>query len=137
MPKVIDLPIATSMDGTDYLIMEESTGGTKKITRTNAVPLNDIGGRFIHPGIVIEGGSSATVSLGIGYGAYIIIGTIGGGGGAILGMLINNDSVSSVKNLMTGATWDNAALRLSYNSNGVLTMTNNSASITRISLYGC
>lgn len=37
MPKVINLPIATQMDETDYLIMEESTGGTKKITRANAL----------------------------------------------------------------------------------------------------
>lgn len=36
MPKVIDLPTATSMDNGDYLIMEESSGGTKKITRANA-----------------------------------------------------------------------------------------------------
>lgn len=36
MPKVIDLPTATTMDGADYLIMEESTGGTKKITKSNA-----------------------------------------------------------------------------------------------------
>lgn len=38
MPKVIDLPTATSMSGSDYLIMESSGGGTKKITRSNALP---------------------------------------------------------------------------------------------------
>lgn len=37
MPKVIDLPTATTMDDGDYLLMEESTGGTKKITRANAL----------------------------------------------------------------------------------------------------
>lgn len=37
MPKVIDLPTATTMDDSDYLLMEESTGGTKKITKFNAV----------------------------------------------------------------------------------------------------
>lgn len=37
MPKVIDLPTATTMDNGDYLLMEESSGGTKKITRQNAV----------------------------------------------------------------------------------------------------
>lgn len=36
MPKVIDLPTATSMDNGDYLLMEESTGGTKKITLSNS-----------------------------------------------------------------------------------------------------
>lgn len=36
MPKVIDLPTATTMDDSDYLLMEESSGGTKKITRANA-----------------------------------------------------------------------------------------------------
>lgn len=35
MPKVIDLPTATMMDDNDYLIMEESSGGTKKITKAN------------------------------------------------------------------------------------------------------
>lgn len=37
MPKVIDLPTATTMDSGDYFVMEESTGGTKKITRANSV----------------------------------------------------------------------------------------------------
>lgn len=40
MPKVIDLPTATSMDSGDYFVMEESTGGTKKITRANALAAN-------------------------------------------------------------------------------------------------
>lgn len=43
MPKVIDLPTATTMDNDDYLLMEESTGGTKKITKANALsPIGDI-----------------------------------------------------------------------------------------------
>lgn len=37
MPKVIDLPTSTSMTDSDYLIMEQSSGGTKKITRDNAL----------------------------------------------------------------------------------------------------
>lgn len=37
MPKVIDLPTSTSMSDSDYLIMEASGGGTKKITRANAI----------------------------------------------------------------------------------------------------
>lgn len=39
MPKVIDLPTSTSMSDSDYLIMEASGGGTKKITRNNALPV--------------------------------------------------------------------------------------------------
>lgn len=35
MPKVIDLPTSTSMSDSDYLIMEASGGGTKKITKAN------------------------------------------------------------------------------------------------------
>lgn len=46
MPKVIDLPTATSMDNGDYIIMEESGGGTKKITKAN-----------------VDAPSSATVTL--------------------------------------------------------------------------
>lgn len=41
MPKVIDLPTATTLDSGDYLIMEKSSGGTKKITKSNA--LSNIG----------------------------------------------------------------------------------------------
>ena len=37
MPKVIDLPTSTSMSDSDYLIMEASGGGTKKITKNNAL----------------------------------------------------------------------------------------------------
>lgn len=44
MPNVIDLPTATTMDDSDYLIMEESTGGTKKITRANALFKNIVTG---------------------------------------------------------------------------------------------
>lgn len=37
MPKVIDLPTVTDMDDGDYFVMEESTGGTKKINKSNAI----------------------------------------------------------------------------------------------------
>lgn len=40
MPKVIDLPTATSIGGSDYVIMESSGGGTKKITANNAFANN-------------------------------------------------------------------------------------------------
>lgn len=54
MPKVIDLPTSTSMSNSDYLIMEQSGGGTKKITRANA--LSPIG-------TVIEAENSAAVTV--------------------------------------------------------------------------
>lgn len=44
MPKVIDLPTSTSMSDSDYLIMEQSSGGTKKITRGNAIPTSTASG---------------------------------------------------------------------------------------------
>lgn len=45
MPKVIDLPTASSMNDSDYLLMESSGGGgTKKITRANM--LSDIGSDY-------------------------------------------------------------------------------------------
>lgn len=37
MPKVIDLPTVTNMDSDDFFVMEESTGGTKKITNKNVL----------------------------------------------------------------------------------------------------
>lgn len=109
-------------------------GGTGEKTATNA--LNAIGGRFIYPAISIPGGESASVSLSIGYGSYIITGTIGSLGGTILGLTIYGDAVASVKNLMTGQDWNNVALQLSYDSSGMLTMTNGSASLTRVNIFG-
>lgn len=46
MPKVIDLPSATSMNNNDYFIMESNGGGTKKITRSNALPSTNPGIRY-------------------------------------------------------------------------------------------
>lgn len=37
MPKVFNLPTVTSMSNNDYLLMEGSSGGTKKITKNNAL----------------------------------------------------------------------------------------------------
>lgn len=54
MPKVINLPTAASMDDSDYLIMEESGGGTKKITRANT--LNGIGD-------TVDGANSAALTI--------------------------------------------------------------------------
>lgn len=74
MPKVIDLPTATTMDDGDYLLMEESTGGTKKITRANA--LSPIGTMYSAVSSVTSvSGSNATVnfaSVTVPAGTYVV-----------------------------------------------------------------
>lgn len=75
MPKVIDLPTASSMDDSDYLLMEESTGGTKKITKSNA--LKNIG-VVVRANTTLNSISSETytnlASLTLSAGKYIVVG---------------------------------------------------------------
>lgn len=74
MPKVIDLPTATTMDDGDYLLMEESTGGTKKITRANA--LSPIGTMYSAISSVTSvAGNNSTVnfaSITVPAGTYVV-----------------------------------------------------------------
>lgn len=73
MPKVIDLPTASSMNDSDYLIMEASGGGTKKITRANAAPLE----RYIQRGIEFTANSQKTITFSTAFrGILMIHGTV-------------------------------------------------------------
>ena len=75
MPKVIDLPTATSMDDGDYLLMEESSGGTKKITRANA--LSPIGTTVFAAGTATSlpnGTNTNLASLTLQKGTWIVVG---------------------------------------------------------------
>lgn len=89
MPKVIDLPTATTMDNGDYFVMEESTGGTKKITKSNA--LSPIG-------TVIEAENSAAItvanntatslcSISLPAGQWVVDGQVGMSGGTAAGYM--------------------------------------------------
>jgi hypothetical protein len=51
------------------------------------------------------------------YGSAIIAGTFGGIGAVLLGITINNGSIASIQNLMTGSPWSNAALSIAYTIN--------------------
>lgn len=73
MPRVIDLPTATTMDDGDYLIMEESTGGTKKIQRQHAAPLE----RYIQRGIEFTANAQKTITFSTAFrGILMIHGTV-------------------------------------------------------------
>ena len=69
MPKVIDLPTSTSMTDSDYFIMEQSSGGTKKITKQNAAPLE----RYLQRGISFAANTPTTITFSGGYRGILII----------------------------------------------------------------
>jgi len=111
MPKVIDLPTSTSMSNSDYLIMEASGGGTKKITKQNIFggatgTLNVLQNYYVYPEITL-GGTSGTTAVTLNfrrssnYHSAIILGAVGGVGSIVLGCTMNDGQVT-VKNLMTG-----------------------------------
>lgn len=141
MPKVIDLPTTSAIDNGDYLIMEESTGGTKKITRGNTLGtvLRGIAiGTTIYPELSIDpGGGSITVELrasGAWHGA-ILVGGAGGSGGFVIAVLNNNGALTT-RNLMTGNAWENpAGLVVSVPDGHHLTLTNNSGSRTYVQIF--
>lgn len=141
MPKVIDLPTTSSIDNGDYLIMEESTGGTKKITRGNVLgtALRGIAlGTTIYPELSIEpNGGSITVELrasGVWHSA-ILVGAAGGSGGFVIAVLNNNGNLTT-RNLMTGNAWENyAGLVVSVPDGNHLTLTNNSGNWTYVQIF--
>lgn len=51
---------------------------------------------------------------GYGYGSFIILGTAGGVGAVALVVTINNSSISSIINLVTGAAWTSANFTVTY-----------------------
>ncbi len=134
MPKVIDLPTATQMDAGDYLLMEESTGGTKKITRANAVNLDAIGGRAVKY-LSVPANTSKSVSIGSEYGGILLCGSVGGYGGVVLALRINNGSITHAKNLTLGIDWSSPAGAVISFSGTTLTITNNTSDFTRFWMY--
>ena len=73
MPKVIDLPTATTMDDSDYLLMEESSGGTKKITRANAVsPIGTIYSAVSSVNSLPTSSATVIASLNLQKGSYVV-----------------------------------------------------------------
>lgn len=82
MPKVIDLPTATTMDDSDYLLMEESTGGTKKITRANVVsPIGTIYSAVSSASSLSTNSATVIASLNLSKGSYVVNAQFRGEGG--------------------------------------------------------
>lgn len=137
MPKVINLPTSTSMNNSDYLIMEASGGGTKKITRANAVNLSNLGGRYIFPNISIPVGTSKTISIGTNasYKSCLILGTVGGTGPVVIAVTINNGALAAQRNLINNTAWSGVGLTITVSGDN-LTFTNNaSAGGSSITVY--
>lgn len=132
MPKVIDLPTASTMDDGDYLIMEESTGGTKKIARINALPSR---------AWYYEGSLSANASLTLTMGttlsqhAGFALVCLNLSGNALSGsaLLFLGRGTSKYKDLI--GSMATTAYSVSY-ANNAWTITNNSASAMYISIIG-
>lgn len=138
MPKVIDLPSSTSMSNSDYFIMEASGGGTKKINRWNALgeDLNNIAnGQNVHVLLSVPANRSISINLrDLGYTSAIIMGTINGVGGVIIGLLLNNGTVTA-RNLMTNAAWTNNAITFTHTPPTTLTISNTTSGAHYISVY--
>lgn len=132
MPKVIDLPTATTMDDGDYLIMEESTGGTKKIARINALPSQAL---YYEGSIAANGSVSLTMGTTLSQHAGFALVCLNLAGNALSGsaLLFLGRGTAKYKDLigsMAASTYS-----LSY-SNPTWTITNNSASAMYISIIG-
>lgn len=93
MPKVIDLPTSTSMSDSDYFIMEASGGGTKKITKDNAltpikIAQGGTGGTsfesartnlgFVH--VQLPSGTAKTFSFSTGFRGFLLLSGVGSNG---------------------------------------------------------
>ncbi|MBQ6240866.1 MAG: hypothetical protein IJK56_11000 [Firmicutes bacterium] len=110
-------------------------GGTGATSAKSA--LDSIGGRYIFPGISIQPGESTTISIGTNtlWKSCLILGTITGSGGSIIGVRFNDGAVVAAKNLITGADWSNPGLEITGSGDNV-TLANNAASGgTNITVY--
>lgn len=138
MPKVIDLPTSTSMSTSDYLIMEASGEGTKKISRWNALgdDLNNIAiGQNVHVLLSVPANGSLTINLrNLGYTSAIVMGTVNGVGGVLIGLLLNNGTVTA-RNLMTNAAWTNNAITFTHTPPTTLIISNTTSGAHYISVY--
>ena len=93
--------------------------------------------KYIYQKIVLSAGSSTTVNFGsvAGYRSAIIVGTVGGTGGVVLGVTVNATTITA-RNLMTNAAWTGAGLQFSIStSGGDITLRNSSSAGTQITIY--
>lgn len=138
MPKVIDLPTSASMSTSDYLIMEESGGGTKKISRWNALgeDLSNIAtGQNVHVLLSVPANGSISIDLrNLAYTSAIIMGTVNGVGGVLIGLLLNNGTVTA-RNLMNNTQWTNNAITFTHTPPATLTISNTTSGAHYISVY--
>ena len=113
-----------------------SLGGGGTGANTAAGALDSIGGRFVFPELVINpNGGSKTITIGntTAYKSLLILGTVGGTGGVIIGVTINNGSFTA-RNLMNNTAWSASGLVISV-SGQTVTLTDNHTAGTRVTVY--
>lgn len=116
MPKVIDLPTATTMDDSDYLLMEESSGGTKKITRANA---NSVG----QTTITAASGFTASINHVYKYGRvvqfiYWVTGTLSSGWNTVGTLPVGYRPIDSFDNIALDNMGSSPAAAMKVSSTG-------------------
>lgn len=108
-------------------------GGTGATTAKTA--LDTIGGDFIFPEMLIDTGTSKTITCGgiSPWRSLLILGTVGGAGGSGILVIINNGVVSAI-DLRTGNAWNQSGLVITA-SGRTVTFTNNYTEASRITVY--
>lgn len=133
MPKVIDLPTATTMDDGDYLIMEESTGGTKKITRINALPTRSL---YYEGAITANGSLTITMLNSLSQHAGFVLVNLNLPGNALSGsaLLYLGRGTAKYKDLI--GSMATSAYTVSYDGTSKWTITNPNTSIMYVNILG-
>ena len=72
------------------------------------------------------------------YGSFLITGTSAGDGGVVIGVIINNGSITSARNLMTNAAWSgNLTITYSVSNNvGYIGLKTTSSAGTQVCIIG-
>ena len=116
MPKVIDLPTATSMDSDDYFLMEESSGGTKKIKKANANSVEQTT-------ITAESGFTASINHVYKYGRvvqfiYWVTGTLSSGWNTVGTLPVGYRPIDSFDNIALDQMGSDPAADMKVSSAG-------------------
>ncbi len=109
-------------------------GGTGATNAESA--LSAIGGRHIFPNqSIAANGGSKTLTIGSTstYKSLLILGTVGGVGGVVIGVTLNNGTVTA-RNLMTNTAWSGTGLVITA-SGQTVTLKNNATAATTVTVF--
>ncbi len=110
-------------------------GGTGATNAESA--LNNIGGRYIFPHILLAHGASTKIALGsaTAWCSMLITGTVAGRGGAVIAVAISNGAVTKQRDLMYNTDWNLTGLVITADSSGVTFKNNHATDSTKITIY--